>query len=129
VVFIIGFTGLMRINELVSLSFSDVVIKEEQIEVTIKKSKTSNSPYVFLITEKKYINLIKEYLKIIPTEVKELLNNRFFKTIRNGIMVKYLGTLGNIGFFFLIIKNNLKFYFLKKNLLINNLLINNLLII
>jgi hypothetical protein len=84
VVFIIGFCGLLRAIEICNLNFEDVIVNKENIQITIKSSKTSCNAFNFFITEKKYIKIIEDYIKLVPKHLKK---GRFLKTMRNGKVI------------------------------------------
>lgn len=85
VIFILGFYGLLRIGEIDKINFSDLKILQNEIKVNIINSKTSANSFTFLITYEPAINILKEYLNMVPFDNR---TGKFLKAIRNGKVIK-----------------------------------------
>ena len=81
---VIALSGLMRISELVSLHFSDILEEEKIYKGSIKRSKTDQSGkgFYFIITEPYSIH-VKNYLDCFQNKCGQL-----FRRIENGQATK-----------------------------------------
>jgi len=94
VVFFIGIEGLLRSTEIDGITWENVVCNENEIKITIKKSKTDPMPFSFIISEEMGLSTLKFYIKNVP---KHLRKGKFLKTFRKG---KFINS--NFGIFFFI---------------------------
>jgi integrase len=82
-VFCFGYFGLMRISEIHALKFEDLKFNytkgEGELEVTIRKSKTSSTSSTFFITDCNALKIIENYMNIVPNNLKK---GNLFKTLR-----------------------------------------------
>lgn len=88
-----GYSGACRRDELRNMSIADVQCKDETIIVTVPKTKT-NYPRLFVITDKKWIDLVKQYIQLRPSTVN---HQRLFIAYRNGYCISSPIGLNTIG--------------------------------
>lgn len=92
-----GFCGACRRDELTNMLLDDIVVKDDVFTVTVTKTK-NKVRREFLITEKLWIDLIKQYLSLRP---KKINHRRFFITYRNGKCISTpigINTMGKVPF-------------------------------
>lgn len=93
VVLIMGYKGACRREELTNMSVDDIDYKTDVILVSVPKTK-SNVPRLFSITEKLWIDLIKQYVSLRPSTIT---HRRFFVTYRNGYCISSPIGINTIG--------------------------------
>lgn len=78
-----GYSGALRRQELTDLTINDLKFKDDNVFVSIPKTKT-NVPRMFVITEVNWVHLVKKYYNLRPAGATV----RFFLTYRNGHCIK-----------------------------------------
>ncbi|KAK4876477.1 hypothetical protein RN001_012899 [Aquatica leii] len=95
VILIIGFNSACRRDELLNLSTDDIEFKQDSIIISLPRTK-NNILRTFAITDTNWIELIKEYAKLRPTETNQ---KTFFVTYRNGRCINSpigINTIGKV---------------------------------